>query len=420
MEKKAMFSLARNFIFAYYQDMDIDVLMSIFDINICWNSGYCPNILRGRANVKEELLNIFRERSYFFNIDNVDFYETMINQKLSRVSYKITVTIDYNLVSKLQVLMGTLTLKKDSRGEILIYEVHMPIFESEKQFIYHIIEETKIKENYNFEQIQHENALNLKQAKDDLEILTNNVPGGIFRCLDNAELTILYMSEGFLEMFGYTREEIETRFHNSFRAMIDPRDRESTAKEVEYQLSLGKAKQIEYRVLHKDGHSIWVLDKGQLVEDKISGCLSFYCIMIDITLEKKVQQELRLTLERYDIIMNQSNDIIFEWDIIKDQLKYSQGLESIFRRKIPKTNISKFLHSEILYQNDIEKTKQIIAKIKNGESYIEEELRLYNQKYNYKWWRLRLTVQYNTVNKPIRAIGILIDINQEKRNPSIF
>ena len=37
----------------------------------------------------------------------------------------------------------------------------------------------------------------------------------------------------------------------------------------------------------------------------------------------KRQDELRLTLERHKIIMDQTNDVIFEWDIGKDQLSYS-------------------------------------------------------------------------------------------------
>ena len=162
----------------------------------------------------------------------------------------------------------------------------------------------------------NESTLRFRQAAEDLEVLTNNVPGGIFRCLYDEKLTLLQVSDGFVSMFGYTREEIKEWFHDHFWEMVDERDRVPTALEVKRQMALGKTKNIEYRVRHKNGNIIWVLDKGQLIEDPCGGCPSFYCIIIDITQEREAQEELRLTLERYDIIMNQTNDIIFEWDIV--------------------------------------------------------------------------------------------------------
>ena len=172
------------------------------------------------------------------------------------------------------------------------------LYRSEKEFIHRIVQ-------------QIEDEKNLKNANTRLELLTNNVPGGIFKCLFNEELTILYMSDGFLSMVGYTKEEINDKFHNSFWEMIDPQDRIATRDEVNRQMKLGKTKQIEYRIVHKDGHSVWVLDKGQLIEGHEEEGPSFYCIMIDITNEKSAREELKLALERFKIIIDQTNDIVF-------------------------------------------------------------------------------------------------------------
>lgn len=262
-------------------------------------------------------------------------------------------------------------------------------------------------------------ALRLKQVNDDLEVLTNNVPGGIFRCLDDEALTLQYVSDGFLKMLGYTRQEIKDLFQDSFRKMIDSRDRESIEKEVKRQMSLGNTKQIEYRILHKEHYSLWVLDKGQLIEDPQGGYPSFYCIIIDITEEKKVREELSLALERYDIIMDQTNDVVFDWDIRKDCLKYSRGLERIITQPMPKNNIKEFILETcrpLFYQADLPKLNRLLDKIRNKSSYVEEELRLMNTHHQYCWWRLRVSVQFDKEDQPIRAIGIIIDIDQEKKH----
>ena len=264
----------------------------------------------------------------------------------------------------------------------------------------------------------NESTLRFRQAAEDLEVLTNNVPGGIFRCLYDEKLTLLQVSDGFVSMFGYTREEIKEWFHDHFWEMVDERDRVPTALEVKRQMALGKTKNIEYRVRHKNGNIIWVLDKGQLIEDPCGGCPSFYCIIIDITQEREAQEELRLTLERYDIIMNQTNDIIFEWDIVKDQLKYSRDMEKLFNWNIPRNGVMALFREKtrsILCEEDLDKLKRIYLSILKGESYVEEELRILNREHRYQWWKLRLTVQFDQNRSPIRVIGIILDIDQEKQ-----
>ena len=84
----------------------------------------------------------------------------------------------------------------------------------------------------------NESTLRFRQAAEDLEVLTNNVPGGIFRCLYDEKLTLLQVSDGFVSMFGYTREEIKEWFHDHFWEMVDERDRVPTALEVKRQICL--------------------------------------------------------------------------------------------------------------------------------------------------------------------------------------
>lgn len=76
-------------------------------------------------------------------------------------------------------------------------------------------------------------------------------------------------------------------------------------------------------------------DKGQIhINEK--GKRFFACIIIDITESKVAEEELRLSIERYKIILDQSSDIIFEWNIITDEVQYSQNwyrLLSVIRQK---------------------------------------------------------------------------------------
>ncbi|MCA5964085.1 PAS domain-containing protein [Blautia sp. RD014234] len=131
----------------------------------------------------------------------------------------------------------------------------------------------------------------------------------MFSCRFDERLTLLQMNKGFLSMLGYTRQEISDKFRNSFWEMIDYRDRLRTLEEVQRQISLGPDKELEYRMTRGDGRTIWVLDKGHLVRDE-EGAGYFCCVLVDVTRSKELEEKLRISLERHQIIMDQTTDIL--------------------------------------------------------------------------------------------------------------
>lgn len=54
-------------------------------------------------------------------------------------------------------------------------------------------------------------------------------------------------------------------------------------------------------------------------------------------------------------------------------------------------------------------------KIASGEPYGEVEVRIANSEGKYLWCRIRATTQFNDAGKPVRAVGVILDIDVEKR-----
>jgi diguanylate cyclase (GGDEF)-like protein/PAS domain S-box-containing protein len=255
----------------------------------------------------------------------------------------------------------------------------------------------------------------IEERNRDLKTLTDNIPGGMFRCLFDERLTLLQLSDGFLDLFGYTREEIEERFHNSFWEMLDPRDREPTLIEVRRQLEISNRKEIEYRVVCKDGRSLWVMDKGQLVPSD-TGPDSFCCILIDVTNTKKAQEELRLSLERHQIIMDQTNDILFEWNIPENRLTFTANWEKRFGYPpLVKSGLKGIPEARDVHPEDLPRFEAVARRVLNGEPYAEEELRILKDDGKYIWCQIRATTQYDSAGVPMKAVGIIIDIDSQKK-----
>ena len=81
------------------------------------------------------------------------------------------------------------------------------------------------------QQLAERNKLLISQ-NEELAFLNEDMPGGYHRCLDAPGCDFLYMSDRFLDMFGYTREEIKELFDDKYMLMVHPDDRDSVAKGV--------------------------------------------------------------------------------------------------------------------------------------------------------------------------------------------
>lgn len=256
----------------------------------------------------------------------------------------------------------------------------------------------------------------LEASVRDLEVLTNNIPGGMFRCLFDEELTLLQISDGFLKLLGYTRQQIAQQFHNSFWRMIDPRDRADILERAKRQLEMGGTKELEYRMIRADGQLIWVLDKGQLVRDA-QGRDSFCCILIDITRNKQMQEELRLSLERHQIIMGQANDIIFEWDVARDTFSFSGNWDKKYGYQPLTEQVSERLATNThMHPEDRPLFGALLEAIRLGKHYGEAEVRLRRTEGGYQWARVRMTGLKDSQGSVVKAAGVIVDIDAEKQN----
>ena len=254
----------------------------------------------------------------------------------------------------------------------------------------------------------------LEEKNSNLDALIQNIPGGVICCRDDEDLELIFYSDGFLKMFGYTRDEMETVLENKYSRMIVPEDLQSTRLDVIRQMKNGNTKEIEYRVICKDGSYLVIQDNGQLVMR--DGQPVFYCILIDITERRKADEELKMSLERYQIILNQSTDIIFEWDIKSDTLTCSPNWIKKFGYQVVRDHISEeVLRRGNLHNDDKKIFVQMQKEVLLGSPCGENEIRIATKDGRFIWCRVRYTLQTDQDKRPARAIGLIADIDKEKR-----
>lgn len=260
----------------------------------------------------------------------------------------------------------------------------------------------------------------LKRRSLELETLTNDIPGGVLQCANDRVFTFLSLSSSFLDMTGYTRQEIQSLFQNSFLNMVFPSDQEQVRSETDRQLAYGKEVELEYRLQRKDGKILWIMDRSKAQQSP--GCAqSLYCLLLDETHQKKEREALRLSLERHKIIMDQATDIIFEWDILEDALIFSAN----FKRKFGYQPITERISTGVplspnIHGDDMQSFTNLQQSILSGVPYSETELRIRDILGNFIWCRIRATTQYAQSGKPIKAVGVILDIEADKRQRELL
>ncbi|MBN1036627.1 diguanylate cyclase [Clostridium botulinum] len=149
------------------------------------------------------------------------------------------------------------------------------------------------------------------------------------------------------------------------------------------------------------------------VKDEFGEISQAFNELMDEILKNKMK--LKLSEESYRVIMEQTDDIIFEWDINKDRISYSDNWNHKFNyRPVIKGKDLDTLN--IIYEEDKEKFNEIIEEIRSTNEYRECKVRLRkNYSGEYIWCKFRINVILDDKNCPIKVIGVITDIDHEKR-----
>lgn len=132
----------------------------------------------------------------------------------------------------------------------------------------------------------------IRASEDRLSSLIRNIPGVSFRCLLDENWTPLFLSEAIEKLNGQLAEDyLEGRL--SFGSWFHPDDKQRILAFFEEAIGHQDKYEIEYRVFHKNGQIIWVLESGTIVYDEQGSAKWIDGVMLDITARKNMEDELR-------------------------------------------------------------------------------------------------------------------------------
>ncbi|MBI5818463.1 MAG: PAS domain S-box protein, partial [Verrucomicrobia bacterium] len=103
----------------------------------------------------------------------------------------------------------------------------------------------------------------LRESRRALFTLMSNLPGMAYRCCNDRNWTMEFVSQGALALTGYTADELMQSTRISYAQVIHPDDRDAVWDAVQAALQARQSFQMVYRIVTATGVENWVWEKGQ-------------------------------------------------------------------------------------------------------------------------------------------------------------
>ena len=108
----------------------------------------------------------------------------------------------------------------------------------------------------------------IAEWQQQMDLLIANLPGMVYRCKNDTEWTMLFISEGVYKLTGYSPQELIGNRDTSYGALIDPRDTEYVDRAVAEAIEKKQQFTLEYRIITKEGKLRWAWEQGVAVYDE--------------------------------------------------------------------------------------------------------------------------------------------------------
>lgn len=137
----------------------------------------------------------------------------------------------------------------------------------------------------------------LKESERSKSVIFSHLPGLAYRCNNDPQWTMQFVSAGCLELTGYPSESLINNKDLSFNDLIAPKYRSLLREEWSRVLPKRIPFKYEYEITTKSGEQKWVLELGQGVYNDDGEVEALEGIILDISDRKQVENNLRYVNE---------------------------------------------------------------------------------------------------------------------------
>jgi PAS domain S-box-containing protein len=157
----------------------------------------------------------------------------------------------------------------------------------------------------------------LLESERNYRLLVEQIPAVSYTAIADETSTTLYVSPQIESLIGYSPTEYKANPKLWFER-LHPDDRERVMKELSGSRESRMPWSSEYRLLAKDGHTVWFRDTARVVRDEKGQPKFVQGVMLDITDRKRIEEAVRQSEEKYrELVENLQEGV---WVIDQDAI----------------------------------------------------------------------------------------------------
>ena len=170
----------------------------------------------------------------------------------------------------------------------------------------------------------------LRERERRLDALLNNLPGMAYRCANDKDWTMKFVSRGCRALTGYDASMLIENRAVVYGQVILPEDRQWVFDQVQTALDQERPFRLTYRIRTAQGEIKWVWEQGAGVSPRGRSPTELEGFITDITDRRRAEKELGTRQKYLESVLHSAPDAIVTLDADHRVLEWNPGAEQIF------------------------------------------------------------------------------------------
>lgn len=172
----------------------------------------------------------------------------------------------------------------------------------------------------------------------------------------------------------------------------------------------------EARMKHRNGHWVWVLDRGKVVEWTDDGKpLRMTGTHLDITERKRAEEALQETARRLNLAKQVGRIGVWDLDLVENRLVWDDQMYAIYGVSSEQFGGAFETWRQGVHPDDREEAAATVQAAIDSKTEFHTEFRIVRPNGDIRYVEAHATVIYAADETPLRMVGINLDITERKR-----
>jgi PAS domain S-box-containing protein len=259
----------------------------------------------------------------------------------------------------------------------------------------------------------------LRESERQMSAILSHLQGLAYRCLADRRWTCLYAAGNFQPIAGFEASDLVAG-RVAYGDILHPDDADSCARNVAEALARRAPYENEHRIVDREGNVKWILSRGRglFADDGSLRCLEG--LNIDITGQKRAEEELRKANERLALAFRGSNVGIWENDMTGGDYRsgrvHCTNLLEQLGYATPESALAWDTLAASIHPDDRRNVEQTLrAYLAGATTEYSVEFRARHRDGSYRWMMSRGVAVRDATSRPVRFVGTRIDITERKQ-----